>query len=284
MGRRPIPAGAGKPAICRSSRRTGRADPRGRGETVGNRRRRRRGRGRSPRARGNPQIRRRLEAIVRPIPAGAGKPRCRSRRRGPRTADPRGRGETSSFSSSTPRIGGRSPRARGNPSRGRPRVLGVGPIPAGAGKPSPSRRRCSPPGADPRGRGETDIYRRPAAAELGRSPRARGNRRVRYQGSLRPRPIPAGAGKPRVASAALARRWADPRGRGETKIKGHLVTDHDGRSPRARGNPPGAPCTPGAMGPIPAGAGKPSFQGVLLSRIRADPRGRGETLYTATDE
>ena len=113
----------------------------------------------------------------------------------------------------------------------------IGSIPAGAGKPAVSGLSREPSRVDPRGRGETASRHYQQDGYMGRSPRARGNRRDRDHRLVAHGSIPAGAGKPRGWSTRSRSRRVDPRGRGETRFpEGHQATQ---------------------PGSIPAGAGKP---------------------------
>ena len=131
----------------------------------------------SPRARGNLRNDPVDRLLQGSIPAGAGEPR-RSRRSRPRSrVYPRGRGGTSWPSSSSVRIRGLSPRARGNHSAPDESTKASGSIPAGAGE--PARRVLEGPvlRVYPRGRGGTCASPSELTRFKGLSPRARGNRR-----------------------------------------------------------------------------------------------------------
>ena len=111
----------------------------------------------------------------------------------------------------------------------------------------------------------------------GLSPRARGTRI--HASGLSPAigPIPAGAGEPLSGSRKVAKSWAYPRGRGGTLRGIDEGIDHEGLSPRARGNRRSDGGVPGAQGPIPAGAGEPTPRRIGCPRPWAYPRGRGGT-------
>ena len=191
-------------------------------------------------------------------PRERGKPEKRSRALDVHQVDPRERGETPSAQSVSVSQSGRSPRARGNLGRARPRAGSRGSIPASAGKPRPGSALELGWRVDPRERGETLAERNQTLRQWGRSPRARGNpgldrRRHPHRGS-----IPASAGKPSSSTAAPTASPVDPRERGETGA--HLLTRFvvEGRSPRARGNQIGRRVARRRRGSIPASAGKPT--------------------------
>src|SRR6266511_2391847 len=135
VDRGPIPASAGKPRRPRPPGRWRGADPRERGEAQREPGLRPSIQGRSPRARGSLAIRALRPALIRPIPASAGKPRAPCAcTRAPR-ADPRERGEAWFLLNVQIAEGGRSPRARGSRRNLAPAPDDLGPIPAIAGKP-----------------------------------------------------------------------------------------------------------------------------------------------------
>ena len=234
--------------------------------------------GLSPRARGNRRAAQEAGDRLGSIPAGAGEPMsCACSARSPGVY-PRGRGGTFLNSTSSRRVKGLSPRARGN-RRPQPRAAAKrGSIPAGAGE--PIRRPTSPRRARvyPRGRGGTVSGSVHGSTRPGLSPRARGNRgrsRARDQGHGS---IPAGAGEPSRRSCLSARRRVYPRGRGGTKLYGMIVEHKQGLSPRARGNQ----YLPGRRAEversIPAGAGEPFVRHWTSLLLGVYPRGRGGTL------
>ena len=105
--------------------------------------------------------------------------------------------------------------------------------------------------------GETAMGDDQAAAEMGLSPRGRGNPPsvVALRGGHGS--IPAWAGKPVSASTWPRRHAVYPRVGGETGIDPSRMHDPAGLSPRGRGNrrPPAG--TAGSTRSIPAWAGKP---------------------------
>ena len=150
-----IPAGAGEPEAFPPARHPDRVYPRGRGGTTYGSEDGDSNVGLSPRARGNPQLRRPDQGGAGSIPAGAGEPRRCARRNGFRRVYPRGRGGTAFPPARKEVEPGLSPRARGNPGKSARSNQRSGSIPAGAGEPlseatRPFRRRVYP-----RGRGGT---------------------------------------------------------------------------------------------------------------------------------
>ena len=154
---------------------------------------------------------------------------------------------------------------------------GHGPIPAGAGKPHGSRDRPTQVLAYPRWRGETENATAETVDSEGLSPLARGNLLDLAGVTARAGPIPAGAGKPRLAMMKQTEAGAYPRWRGETRRERIELPRPGGLSPLARGNRPPTPSGRHWRGPIPAGAGKPLSDAFNAMACRAYPRWRGET-------
>ena len=212
-----------------------------------------------------------------PIPAGAGKPEETVTDEFGQEADPCGRGETGDRAGLQRRRRGRSPRTRGNPFSARARYGPPRPIPAGAGKPNIGCLLPEHLEADPRGRGETGVVPPGTESVRGRSPRARGNRRLHEPIAEDLGPIPADAGKPAAGPGAATPCRADPRGRGENALTIDSLGLTQGRSPRTRGTVPAFSSEDYQMRPIPADAGKTHSPSSPISSTAADPRGRGET-------
>ena len=149
------------------------------------------------------------------IPAHAGKTRHTLCPSSSGTAHPRSRGENSNAADRSTPAGGSSPLTRGKLVEGARLFDVVGLIPAHAGKtPLVSHRAISRPahprsrgetstrresrlpfGAHPRSRGENPIRSRTLAAASGASPLTRGKPGAGLELDLRPRLIPAHAGK-----------------------------------------------------------------------------------------
>ena len=92
---------------------------------------------------------------------------------------------------------------------------------------------------------------------MGLSPRVRGNRARRGEGTASHRSIPACAGEPIRRSALVFQQRVYPRVCGGTGLKWQVPEWAIGLSPRVRGNPPGRPSAKTATGSIPACAGEP---------------------------
>ena len=233
--------------------------------------------GLSPRGRGNPVSTRRDRLPARSIPAWAGKPRASTRPVLRPAVYPRVGGETRARRRPTRRIGGLSPRGRGNlltPASGDGKHRS---IPAWAGKPLGWIALGEGLMVYPRVGGETGVYGWLGQFPAGLSPRGRGNRR-RHRG-CRPRDgsIPAWAGKPRRPRPMAGSMKVYPRVGGETlEHLGHQPTGR-GLSPRGRGNRGARPRGADPKRSIPAWAGKPQRPaGDLDAQVLGlSPRGRG---------
>ena len=131
---------------------------------------------------------------------------------------------------------------------------------------------------DPRSRGEDRRAAISRARRAGRSPLTRGRPLPKRVVDLRPRSIPAHAGKTSSRSRSCTSGRVDPRSRGEDQIKSATGNRGTGRSPLTRGRrcrrPKGLlPC-----GSIPAHAGKTCRSPGAGPWRRVDPRSRGEDL------
>ena len=279
---RSIPAGAGEPCLAAWTARTWTVYPRGRGGTSLAAVTALSAIGLSPRARGNHHVVDARRARRGSIPAGAGEPCAHYTEDGGEWVYPRGRGGTKEASRRGAQRKGLSPRARGNPQKGRYQRTNAGSIPAGAGEPGNGRKSQPPWQVYPRGRGGTTRITSGRGHMDGLSPRARGNQAVAVavrlsarncQAGLSPRArgnrlfvrqaepaggsIPAGAGEPGWTYRLCRRTTVYPRGRGGTTPRAARSSRLLGLSPRARGNRVGNGRTDDAAGSIPAGAGEP---------------------------
>ena len=190
-------------------------------------------------------------------------------------AHPRGRGGACPEASTSSPPYGASPRARGSRDGWQAPTPGVGRIPAGAGEPKSRSAVDSVLRAHPRGRGGACPRRTCRGTRRGASPRARGSRRGVVSVRKGHGRIPAGAGEPpRYQTTRYAYR-AHPRGRGGAGVKGGVMEDPRGASPRARGSPNSLTVAPNVLGRIPAGAGEPFSVGSMPWSAWAHPRGRG---------
>ena len=230
-----IPAHAGKTGVCHSSTWQRWAHPRSRGENMARLRFAAVICGSSPLTRGKQEARTGREILCGLIPAHAGKTRQAPRADRASTAHPRSRGENISPGTNTFMVGGSSPLTRGKrirrwSSSGLPRL-----IPAHAGK--TSRLSAAPQAcrAHPRSRGENQMTYGIDLTEVGSSPLTRGKPRFSGRAELRPRLIPAHAGKTRSRQPFCSGLGAHPRSRGENPRRGRCHREADGAHPRSRG-------------------------------------------------
>ena len=180
----------------------------------------------------------------------------RHRRRSPRRAHPRRRGEHFEAANAARGTAGSSPQARGAPFPCTRASGARGLIPAGAGSTQVRPARCPTRVAHPRRRGEHPALTVSVCSLPGSSPQARGARPPWWGWWPCPRLIPAGAGSTTILRA---RKAAAP-----------------GSSPQARGAPVqlGEPRVVTRL--IPAGAGSTTWSWGLPTRNSAHPRRRGE--------
>ena len=171
--------------------------------------------GSSPLTRGKPPPGQRRPHGRGLIPAHAGKT-CRDPSRRPiHRAHPRSRGENLISSRRPAQLSGSSPLTRGKRDRPRRAQALRRLIPAHAGKTRQSSRNARQRAAHPRSRGENLGCLRVRQGHLGSSPLTRGKPDQRTYAPLRPRLIPAHAGKTRRPGPQPRRPRAHPRSRGE---------------------------------------------------------------------
>ena len=157
------------------------------------------------------------------------------RRRSSHRAHPRSRGENSNAADRSTPAGGSSPLTRGKLVEGARLFDVVGLIPAHAGKtPLVSHRAISRP-AHPRSRGENEYQVRKSVTVRGSSPLTRGKPGAGLELDLRPRLIPAHAGKTSSPPSWEPGRAAHPRSRGENLVLNTKGSDAEGSSPLTRG-------------------------------------------------
>ena len=298
-----IPACAGEPYAGTSMAGQGQVYPRVCGGTRFRWRAGWGGNGLSPRVRGNHNRQPAQQDFLRSIPACAGEPPRKCRRRSPCPVYPRVCGGTALAAGIPPARRGLSPRVRGNPSSPVDPGAHRRSIPACAGEPQPVislpcvsavyPRVCGgtlPPlptparhtGLSPRVRGNPKHFpwRR---WRFGLSPRVRGNRRNPDGNSRRNRSIPACAGEPRSSSPEPSSSPVYPRVCGGTGIRRRTSWTAGGLSPRVRGNPSVIPGLGGPGGSIPACAGEPAWKWLSPGTSKVYPRVCGGTEYiTAT--
>ena len=119
-------------------------------------------------------------------------------------------------------------------------------------------------------------------AELGLSPRRRGNRERQHDLLSRLGSIPAQAGEPVPTRAAPGIRRVYPRAGGGTAKANELKASHRGLSPRRRGNLQAEGERPARVGSIPAQAGEPGLPVAPPVPVRVYPRAGGGTAVRAT--
>ena len=288
-----IPAHAGK-TRRRSPRALGRAaHPRSRGENDPSRRQRLQPHGSSPLTRGKRPFPLFGKTLKRLIPAHAGKTLKGQEPTRVRAAHPRSRGEN--FRTAGPAFtrSGSSPLTRGKPlsspslpahprSRGEnmwrpnpassscgssPLTRGkhdhrdglesfLGLIPAHAGKTASSADRRAWRQAHPRSRGENSALADIDALRNDSSPLTRGKLQRRVNPELKPRLIPAHAGKTSGRPSPTGAAAAHPRSRGENALMMRSVLAIQGSSPLTRGKPCARVLSSVVPRLIPAHAGK----------------------------
>ncbi len=235
------------------------------------------GRGLSPHARGNRTAGGLPRSVAGPIPACAGEPHARARRRLMCWAYPRMRGGTLLLLLGKLAAGGLSPHARGNRPLLAPMALRPGPIPACAGEPQRSRGHNRGIGAYPRMRGGTSGPMTGLPGLNGLSPHARGNLHRAIFQEFVSGPIPACAGEPLAPAPHVEGQRAYPRMRGGTSATRCSHSVSSGLSPHARGNLHIFKAAQGDVGPIPACAGEPRCAVRRQTAAWAYPRMRGGT-------
>ena len=234
--------------------------------------------GLSPRVRGNLPAAGTRRRFAGSIPACAGEPRIRRRRRARCRVYPRVCGGTAGAEVRPSSARGLSPRVRGN-------HVGVeadadldGSIPACAGEPPAARTPPSAARVYPRVCGGTGVVGARRSRPRGLSPRVRGNR----AGDPAPRrgrgSIPACAGEPAASRSSRRRDRVYPRVCGGTWLGWRGGDCAEGLSPRVRGNRARAGSRAEQIGSIPACAGEPRLPMPLNSRPRVYPRVCGGTL------
>ena len=174
-------------------------------------------------------------------------------------------------------VGGLSPRVRGNPPPGRRSRGSTRSIPACAGEPAGDFHRCSPLRVYPRVCGGTANPSSARPAQLGLSPRVRGNQFQfrRYAGAKRS--IPACAGEPGNVVKMHSPAGVYPRVCGGTPYLDLPLRLSSGLSPRVRGNRRPDLDTTAALRSIPACAGEPPSAAAATWTPRVYPRVCGGT-------
>ena len=175
------------------------------------------------------------------------------------------------------RVGGLSPRVRGNPTpqkrrRGRERS-----IPACAGEPNGVKSAATRRWVYPRVCGGTDRVSGADRSGRGLSPRVRGNRKYPVTCQHKEGSIPACAGEPGRRRRSRRRRAVYPRVCGGTIAYAYLILAFAGLSPRVRGNPERTRTTSAPPWSIPACAGEPRSSRNWRRRPAVYPRVCGGT-------
>ena len=253
-----IPAHAGKTLFDVSTGKQRRAHPRSRGENTCQAGLPQNSRGSSPLTRGKLHARDQGPCHPGLIPAHAGKTPRRPPTRPPPAAHPRSRGENLHLVGTRLEDGGSSPLTRGKhrpltASKPMQRL-----IPAHAGKTDVHVGSGWWHGAHPRSRGENSRSSLTSSPGRGSSPLTRGKPSTPDAPRVRVGLIPAHAGK-----TGRTRRWeycerAHPRSRGENEMDRATWRMPAGSSPLTRGKHETAANAAGALGLIPAQAGKTS--------------------------
>ena len=172
------------------------------------------------------------------------------------TAHPRSRGENFTRPRPASVVCGSSPLTRGKRRRPHPHPERRRLIPAHAGKTSLRTVLHGVEEAHPRSRGENHMSPRSSELTEGSSPLTRGKHDLTITLEMRPRLIPAHAGKTSYSRPASRRSPAHPRSRGENRCRPRYRQIRRGSSPLTRGKR--APERPLRRGDrlIPAHAGK----------------------------
>ena len=257
-GCRSIPACAGEPCGYRSTPIPRRVYPRVCGGTQLGRSCRWSNRGLSPRVRGNQvEVCPRCRSIGS-IPACAGEPSKRPRRRRMSRVYPRVCGGTVRSWCENNEAYGLSPRVRGNPVQMDVVLVLQGSIPACAGEPIAWAVRRRARAVYPRVCGGTAHLDIQVVPSNGLSPRVRGNPGLLTPASVSAGSIPACAGEPSSKRGWSVRTTVYPRVCGGTPAGRTQTPAEYGLSPRVRGNQQRPQRNQQCPGSIPACAGEPS--------------------------
>ena len=228
--------------------------------------------GLSPQVRGSRERPSTPPGMPRSIPAGAGEPSVRARRRSWPRVYPRRCG-----GAAPPRTGcrsrsGLSPQVRGSPLRAPPPPGRRRSIPAGAGEPAYRSRPERGPGVYPRRCGGARRTRRGGCWPRGLSPQVRGSPAQPGRHDQRGGSIPAGAGEPTSAPWTNYRVGVYPRRCGGAILLPTSLPSSPGLSPQVRGSRCGAGHGAASHGSIPAGAGEPISRVVVKVLPEVYPR------------
>ena len=234
--------------------------------------------GSSPRGRGKPATRARIQLYRRLIPARAGKTSAKRRSPCARAAHPRAGGENAVMTVRFVPRPGSSPRGRGKLIA----LLGCRVlwrlIPARAGKTGARAVTGLGRPAHPRAGGENWPCQTRFFLLFGSSPRGRGKQQGRAHGVFQVGLIPARAGKTPWTACSSSTRRAHPRAGGENSPSIPYRAESAGSSPRGRGKLLAVTSAARGAGLIPARAGKTNLL-MRHSRLKqAHPRAGGENI------
>ena len=233
--------------------------------------------GLSPRVRGNHRLPQARYRRSRSIPACAGEPGMREYGGYVGAVYPRVCGGTYASALHPRSPSGLSPRVRGNRETGTGRRARTGSIPACAGEPGGQPKAARVCRVYPRVCGGTAYLAASESRQRGLSPRVRGNP-VRDQAHCGLRwSIPACAGEPPAFPAAGWALGVYPRVCGGTGGLCDLCPAGRGLSPRVRGNHPQQQNPWIGVGSIPACAGEPLLQVLIVHQYWVYPRVCGGT-------
>ena len=213
----------------------------------------------------------------RSIPAYAGEPRPAVDMPSRSKVYPRVCGGTAALRSAGDKVGGLSPRMRGNPNLACFRHIRRRSIPAYAGEPWPGRVITRPAQVYPRVCGGTGQRGRVRQSGGGLSPRMRGNRPLQRHDLPRPGSIPAYAGEPSSYQWMPPARMVYPRVCGGTGLDAYGFAHPGGLSPRMRGNRTRCLRLRASGRSIPAYAGEPTAGPIRRPSTRVYPRVCGGT-------
>ena len=233
--------------------------------------------GLSPRVRGNRPGGSGKGNGNRSIPACAGEPPRRQRKRQWKPVYPRVCGGTSARTSPCQELQGLSPRVRGNLANSGCASRWCGSIPACAGEPFLPLAECACQRVYPRVCGGTRPCIPWTRCDTGLSPRVRGNPYAALQSALATGSIPACAGEPTGGLGRTLWYWVYPRVCGGTCCCLEARRCALGLSPRVRGNRHGGTTTASKGGSIPACAGEPAWRNYDSKQGRVYPRVCGGT-------
>ena len=215
-------------------------------------------------------------ALIRLIPAHAGKTPFAGRSDTRSPAHPRSRGENRKPATCVPVGAGSSPLTRGKRADARPPANRDGLIPAHAGKTEACGAEVNVSQAHPRSRGENEYGFAVADKDAGSSPLTRGKRADDAFCLGDPGLIPAHAGKTCRRWLRIRPRRAHPRSRGENHEHTDMESEMQGSSPLTRGKLALHHLVVDQAGLIPAHAGKTRPCSPPSTTEAAHPRSRGE--------